>query len=144
MLFNEPFKPHHMKELREQGATAYLRPWIVENAYELLAEGRNAYTLRAIGSGKIVACAGLADMWQGRAEAWALISEDCKEHFLALHNTVKNFLESCEIKRIEAVVDFSFAEGHRWIRALGFELEALEMKAYRPNGSSASLYARVR
>lgn len=91
--------------------------------------------------GALLFTGGFVPMWQGRAEAWAMFNPDCREHFYTLHKIVKKHLEACPFRRVEATVDLEFENGHRWIRALGFELEAPRLKAYFPDGSDARLYA---
>lgn len=82
--------------------------------------------------------------WEGRGEAWAIIDDDCKKEFLTIHNFAKRFFEICPLKRIEATVDAGFSPGHRWVKMLGFKLEAPLLKSYLPNGGDSSLYAKVR
>ena len=93
--------------------------------------------------GKILAISGVIPIWEGRASAWAFISEDAGEHMYHVHKAVRSFLRKSYFTRIEATVDLEFAEGVRWMKMLGFELEGY-MKAYKPDGSDALLFARVR
>lgn len=84
---------------------------------------------------------GFVPQWAGRAEAWAMFAPGNTLSFYTLHKIVRRHLEACPFRRVEATVDLEFENGHRWIRALGFELEAPRLKAYFPDGSDASLYA---
>ena len=93
--------------------------------------------------GRVIAIAGVEPQWENRAIAFALIAESAGEHFKAIHSAVVDFLNRAPFRRIEATVDVGFAQGHRWIKMLGFELEGY-MKAYRPDGADMLLYARVR
>lgn len=94
--------------------------------------------------GKLVAVAGIAEYWKGRGEVWAMVDRSSKKHFFILHNVVKRFLELCPIRRIEAAIETDFEEGHRWVKALGFRLDAVNLEAFFPNGTNASLYSMVK
>lgn len=93
---------------------------------------------------EVLLCGGVFDYWPGRAEVWSFLSVDAGKHFVALTRVVRRFLNMCTQRRIEAVVDCNFEQGHRWVRMLGFKLEAPRMKAYHPQGEDCALYARVR
>lgn len=135
------FKAEHLESLGLQESQAYLSSWVTPAMAETL-ESHPSFT--GIAEGKIIGCAGIIPIWQGRAMAWAYIGEDAGKHFVKVHREVKKFLDNCYIKRIEATVDAGFDAGHRWMGMLGFELEAPLMKAYRPDGGNCALYARIR
>lgn len=107
----------------------------------ILSDAGLAWTVEK--NGEILAIAGLAPQWTGRAIAWALISEDAGKCFHSIHKAVKRFLDSSEFLRIEANVDMEFEAGHRWMELLGFQLEGF-MRAYRPDGADMFLYARIK
>lgn len=136
------YKPEHLGNLLEQEATAYLKPYLGEGHAEALANLKYAYTM--VEGDSVMGCAGLTEYWPGRAETWAILNPECKKHFLAMHNIVKRFLNAVPHRRIEAIVDRSFQAGHRWVKALGFHVEADLLKGYRPDGGDCTLYARVR
>lgn len=95
--------------------------------------------------GEILICSGVIPIWDGRAQAWALVSPAAGKHFAAIHRAVKRFLDikmPDPFHRVEATVDVYFDPGHRWMRMLGFEPEALLHK-YRPDGVDQCLYART-
>jgi RimJ/RimL family protein N-acetyltransferase len=83
------------------------------------------------------------NMWDNRAQAWALIAAGAGRHFVRMFRAMKSFLELQDIRRIEATVDARFEQGHRMMRMLGFEYEGL-MRAYLPDGRDCALYGRVR
>jgi hypothetical protein len=135
-----PYKAEHLLAIRPQEAQQDGLPWITPEAAAGLEE-TEAYT--ALVDGKPVACAGLEWYWEGRAEAWAWISGDVTPGiFVRLNRAVQRFLAAVGPGRIEAHVDCEFGNGHRWVRALGFELEAPRKKRYFPNGRDAALYVR--
>jgi len=92
--------------------------------------------------GQVMAIAGLMPIWENRALAWALIGELAGAHFAAIHRAIRKGITDSGFRRIEATVDVGFAQGHRWMTMLGFEMEGY-MKAYRPDGADMLLYARV-
>jgi hypothetical protein len=93
--------------------------------------------------GRVVMCGGLLPQWENRALAWALIGENAGAHFAMIHRHVKQFLTLCPYRRIEAHVDVGFAAGTRWMKMLGFELEAYK-KAFRPDGADMLEFVRIR
>jgi len=90
-----------------------------------------------------VMCGGITQYWQGRGEAWAVFDPDCRKQFLGIHKITKRLLLESGVKRIEASVKIGFDHGHRWIKALGFKLDAELLKSYLPDGSDVSLYSMV-
>lgn len=93
---------------------------------------------------RCVGAAGIIEIWPGRATAWALLSKQAAPYMLQATRQVRSVLEMHKTNRIEATVLCDYEMGHKWIRLLGFELEATRMKSYYPNGADVSLYARVR
>lgn len=93
--------------------------------------------------GGVIACGGLLPQWEGRALAWMLVSEYAGPHFPAIHKHVKKFLVHSPYRRIEAHVDVGFEQGIRWMRLLGFELEAYK-RAFRPDGADMLEFVRIR
>ena len=136
------FQAADMEAIKDQPAQIYVREFLTEEHLQALALQEFSYTIKI--RGRIVACTGVIQYWKDRGEAWTFIHEDCKKEFYAIHKIVKRFLDICPLKRIEATVDIGFIEGHRWVKNLGFVLEAPLMKAYLPNGGDSSLYSRVR
>lgn len=136
-----PAKFEHVKELlsipHNQPLAWALTPHTAANV-------ENPYAKTVLIDGQPVFTAGLLPYWKFRAEAWALFRPGHREHFYTLHKEVKRFLDSCPFRRIEAIVEFEFENGHRWIRALGFTLEAPRLKLYFPDGKDASLYALIK
>lgn len=107
------------------------------------SQSKHAYTIFGE-DGQVLLCGGVTDCWPGRGMAWAVLNLDCRHHFISIHNMAKRFFEACPIRRIEAAVEVGFEAGHRWVNALGFQLEAARLRSYFPDGRDASLYARVK
>lgn len=137
-----PFRAEHLDLLDLQEGQKYLREFL-PLALRKALEGEHSYT--AFANGQVVACAGLAPQWENRAIAWAYLADGLGAPLmLQLHRAVQRFLEVAPFDRIEATADVEFEQGHRWLRMLGFKLEAPCMPKYRPDGGDSSLYARVR
>jgi hypothetical protein len=136
------FQAKHMAQIEDQEINAYLRPFITGAHIRALEEAQHSFT--GLSNGRAVVCAGVTEYWPNRGEAWAILDLSCKKEFLGIHHAVRNFLNTYPLRRIEAAVDVGFEAGHRWAKALGFQLEASRLRAYRPDGGDCSLYARVK
>lgn len=92
-----------------------------------------------------ICCAGLIEVWAGRAYAWALLHEDVGPHLLALTRGIRSRLDETPFARIEMAVDADFEAGRRWAVLLGFTLETPQpMRHFLPSGRAAYQYARIR
>jgi ABC-type branched-subunit amino acid transport system substrate-binding protein len=78
------------------------------------------------------------------AQGKIYLSPNAGPHMVRITKAVRRFLQACPYRRVEMTVDLDFEAGHRWANMLGFRLEAGRMLAYRPDGGTCSLYARVR
>lgn len=141
MITVERLKAEHFDELVEQKATSHLRAFVTKEHVEAMVESPHSYTAKS--DGQVLACGGVKEYWPGRGEAWVVLSGSAGKELVAIHKATEALLASCGIKRIEATVDRNFQQGHRWVKLLGFKLEANRMVAYFPNGNDGSLYARV-
>lgn len=134
------YKPEHLKDLLLQPAQAYMRAYMNDEYAEFLNIPGMTYT--AMHAGQVVGCGGLVPQWEGRAQAWTLISGEVP-NFLEIHRYVAKVLKECKFRRIEATVDCDFVNGHEWMRILGFQWEGT-MKCFSPEGRDADLYALVK
>lgn len=94
--------------------------------------------------GRPIFCGGAVELWAGRFVVWAYVSIDAGAYFLGVHRAVKEFLDALPARRMETAVACDFPQGHRWVRMLGFRMEAERMEAYSPSGEDHALYARVK
>jgi uncharacterized protein YciI len=140
----EALRPHHLASLQLQDAQAYFGPEMTNPEYvESLVRAGPCFA--ATDGSRVIGCAGVVEVWDNRAMAWALMSRDAGRQMLTVHRLVAGFLAQAKWRRIEATVDAGFEAGHRWMRLLGFTLETPEpMRAYRPDGGDCFLYARVK
>lgn len=137
----EKLKADHLRALITRGGVSYIKT-IDPNQADFLESRPYAHTV--VVDGKIVACGGVTEYWPGRGEAWAVLDPECRREFILIHKVVGRYFQLCSIRRIEAAVDVDFTPGHRWIRALGFQLEAKRLRAFLPDGKDASFYSLVR
>jgi len=96
--------------------------------------------------GRIIGCAGLGLLWQGRAQTWCVLAPNIpKRAWIGIHRAVAVRLAqmgALNIWRIEADALFGYLPGARWLRMLGFEQEGLA-RAYGPDRQDYLRFARV-
>ena len=136
-----PFETTHLRLMKVQASQQAVLQHVTDNFLSLL-ENTNAFT--AVIDGEIVACAGVIEYYKGRGEAWSYLSADLGRNMVSVFRAIKSYLDTIDVRRIEMTVDTDFAEGHRFAKLLGFELEASRMKAYDMDGRDKALYARIK
>ena len=96
--------------------------------------------------GRVIGCAGLANLWQGRAQAWCALDRDVpKSAWVGIHRAVVARLNRAQaegLRRIEGETLVGFLPGRRWLEMLGFEHEGLA-RAYGPRGEDFLRFARI-
>jgi hypothetical protein len=138
----EKYKAEHLELLDVQEGQKYLKKYLSDDMRKSL-EGEYSYT--ALDGDEVLACAGLLEQWDNRGVVWAYLSSTIGgRRMVPLTRMVARFLDAAPFDRIEATVDADFPQGHRWVKMLGFELEAPRMRKYRPDGGDSALYARIR
>lgn len=136
-----PYKPEHMESLLLQPSQAYMRTYLERPEYRrALAIDGKSFT--ALDGDRVLGCAGIVPIWDGRAEAWAILARDLRREFLAIHHATKRFLAVCGVRRIEAHVDADFGCAKQWIERLGFVNEG-PLAKYTPDGRDCIRYAKV-
>jgi hypothetical protein len=121
-----PYEPWHMRAVGQQYLGAFLSG--SEIPEQVAAQGACWTALR---HGRPVACAGFRDIWEGRAETWAILSPDAVPVALRLTRAVRRALLLHPAERIEATVVAGFAPGLRWVEALGFEPEGVRKRYHQ-------------
>lgn len=141
MMTIVPYKAEHLLEMVLQPGQEYALPYITpEYAIAL----QNQYAFTALVEGRPIAVGGVTELWTNRGLCWTFIDRKAGSHFAELHRAVKRLLDIVPYRRLEAETPCGFAQGHRWLKMLGFTLEAERMRAFQVDGSDSSLYARVR
>lgn len=93
--------------------------------------------------GRVMACAGVIEIWKDRVEAWAIFHPEAGPYLVAITRLVREFLHNYPAKRIEITVEQNFSRGHRWAAVLGFKLEAPVLAQYR-EGQDYALYSLIK
>jgi len=140
-----PMMPIHVEDMTLQPGQMDMAEIISEEGYsDWLASIPNSYSLMK--DGECLACGGIIEQFDGRALAWALISNKLNGTDLILvTKLVKRELAKYNYKRIEAIVRDGFEQGHRWARLLGFRCETPDgMLNWFNDGAKAYLYARYK
>jgi hypothetical protein len=135
-----PFKLEHILAITPQDHDDEAQ--LVHEHYRAVEGQEHSYTIEV--NDKVVCCCGAVEYWPGRSELWSVVDRNCGREFMALHRAALKVVDMIPARRLEATVKKDFAAGHRWIKLLGFQLEAETMRAYSQAGSDYSLYARVR
>lgn len=142
MLTYAPFRARHIEAMNIQDDQEWVTR-VYGQAELRLLENPNAYTLYQ--DGVPIVCCGAFALSKVRGTCWAIMSSRITPHlFREVHALGKQFLASLPFKRLEAVVATDFAAGHRWVKTLGFQLEAPCMRAYELDGTDCALYAKVK
>jgi hypothetical protein len=136
-----PYKAEHLLKLQLQKGQVHSGAFISEDYAKQL---ESAYSFTALVNGEPVMVGGIWKLWENRAVVWSFVDRSAGPHFPSLHKAVKKVLDSAPFPRLEADTPCDFEEGHRWLRMLGFAMEAERMRGYRPDGGDSSLYARVK
>ncbi len=136
-----PYKAEHLLALKMQPGQSYCMPFVTDEYAKAL---ESAWAFTALENDEVVAVGGIAELWANRGLAWTFIDRRAGRHFVALHKVVKNLLDTVPFRRVEAETACNFEQGHRWLRMLGFKLEAECMEAFRVDGGDSALYARVK
>jgi hypothetical protein len=136
-----PFRAWHMMAMQLQDSQQWYTSYLTEE-YARFFEMTNSFS--ALVDGVPVFCGGAVELFKERALLWSFVGRHAGEHFIAIHRGVAKFIEGLPYKRLEADCDADFKQGHRWLKSLGFVLEAPRMRAYRMDGGDSSLYAKVK
>lgn len=135
-------QPEHLFQFTPQAAQAAVLGVLTEDYANALV-AQSAVGWAGLLDGHVVGCAGIAECWPGRAEAWTLLAPDAFDVFRQIHRTVRDVLADCPWHRVEMKVDADHAAAVRWAEHLGFEREGL-MRKYTADRRDVYLYAKVK
>lgn len=143
MMRVEKFKKEHYAALKDNLHALSFAPNLSDSQIGNLQENSLAYTV--LDDDRIYLVGGVSLYWEGRGEAWCLLSKDSGNKMLSVTRIVQNYLNQAFMpRRVECSVEYGFELGHKWMRLLGFSLEAIRLRSFLPNGKDCSLYARVK
>jgi RimJ/RimL family protein N-acetyltransferase len=141
-MYQVTFEAYHLMQMQTQSAQEWMKAHV---SYQDARGLENEHAATLMLDGRPIACAGVFPIWEGRAYLWCWLGCNATaKTFLELHRFAKRFLDGLPFRRVEAAVECDFAAGHRWVKALGFELEAPRMRCFEIDGRDSALYARVR
>ena len=128
-----PFQPEHIRLMNVQE--------FQREASRETARAGDAWT--ALVGDVPMGCGGLLELWEGRAMAWSMLSQDCGPYMLHIVRAIRKKLDRETFRRIEMYVRTDFGPGCRLARLLGFEIEGKASK-FLDDGRDAFIYARIR
>lgn len=91
-----------------------------EKALSFLENDKTAITLSL--DGRPIFCGGVLLKSENRGEIWAVLDKKAARYAKSIHKRVKEIIEKLPIERLEAKVKRDFDAGHRWVKALGFNV----------------------
>ena len=141
-MFVQTLKAEHLTHLELQPEQEYFKQLIAnpEEYISMVSEG-DAY---AIIEGNQTLCAfGIIELWPNRSMIWALMSATCGPYMTGMVRIGRRMVRTSGYKRVEAHVACDFEAGHRFMKLLGFHVEAERMRSYEPDGRDCTLYARI-
>ena len=142
MIYTVSFKGEHVFKLDLQPAQEWFREFLTPENMKGL---ENEWAVTVMEDGNPLLCVGPMVYWQNRALIWTFVSRGLRgRKFLMIHLMARRYLDGLPFRRLEATVECDFTAGHRWVKALGFELEAPRMRAFQVDGQDSALYARVK
>lgn len=135
-----PFAAWHLDWLNLQATQRVLSPLLTIQYGQSLERAGPCYS--AFVGMDVIACAGVVEIWAGRAQVWSLLSVSMPRYRKAVHKAVKRFLDGYRVRRLECVIDPRLETAKRWARHLGFIYEGT-MYAYTPEGENQLMYVRI-
>lgn len=141
-MIAEKLRPEHILGVQLQPAQSICAGAMTREYAEHLC------SLRGVGwalveNGVPIGCGGIVEIWENRAQAWALISPRALNCFRVVHRLALSVLADVPWRRIEMDVDAGHAAGIAWAQRLGFELEGVRRK-FTTDGRDVMLFARVK
>lgn len=136
------YAPDDLLKLDLQSGQATFKELTGDKSYASWLLSGDSYSL--FEGDRLLCCAGLIELWEGRAHGWAFISEQVDgKDLLKITRAVRRCFEASLYPRIETTVDLGFEQGHRWAKLLGMKYEGTHYK-YSPDGLDVAMYARIR
>lgn len=135
-----PFEPWHLHWLTLQPTQAHLTELLTDAHGEAIQKAGPCYS--AFVGYDVIACAGIIQMWPGRAQVWSLLSDKLPLYARDIHRAVKNYLLAYRVRRLECIVDPRHEAAVRWAEHLGFVKEGV-MRAYDMQGNDQAMYVRL-
>lgn len=136
-----PYQSQHLLFMQLQDGQAYCKAHTTEAHAKAL---ENEYAFTVLAGDLPIGVGGVTDIYEGRGLLWSYIDQRAGPHFIAIHRVTERFLAAMPHRRIEAYTPCEFKAGHRWLKKLGFTLEAERMRNFDIDGGDSAMYARVK
>lgn len=133
-----PFQAAHIARLKSETENEEL-----PDPEFLAALEEEKYSYSLVQGDKVIACLGVIEWWEGRAEGWMFIGPHSLGELCYLYRAVRRFFETCPYRRVEAVVRSDFPEAQDWVKSFGFQFEG-HLTAYSPEGEDMMMFAKIR
>jgi hypothetical protein len=141
-----PFAPGHYAAADWGTMTEGLGHMDRQRRERKLQAAKAGMAFTVFNEGELVCSAGLAVLWPGVAEAWALFTPLVKELTREMIRVLKRGLEelagSLKLHRIQTAVQADFLQGRKFIQVLGFKEEG-HMEKYGADGADYFRYVRL-
>ena len=96
--------------------------------------------------GRVLAVMGIAPLWKGVGQAWAMLSSEALQRPIALSRGTRRWLwqfwRRDGYHRIHVDLEVGHRAGRRWLLFLGFSFEG-RMRRFGPAGLDHDLYSMV-
>ena len=135
------FEPAHLTALKLQATQASASSLLTLEHGQKIAACTGIARSAMLG-GEPIACAGLIELWQGRAYAWAYIGEQARGHWHTVHRAVRDVVRGARWARVEMAVEVRDPGAKRWAAPLGFDFEGVARK-WTTDGRDVEIWARV-
>lgn len=134
------FHPRHLKGLIVNEYCGFIQPELSDEYGAALAQG-GAHSVLV--NGKVIGCGGILQTGTRRWHAWAMFSDESKNHMVGIVRAANSFLDNYEKPRVETCVRCDFEQGKKFAKLLRFKNETPKgMKNYGDDGHDYYLYAR--
>jgi hypothetical protein len=135
----EVFRAAHVDALELQPTQARWRDRLTPERLQAL-EGTNAWT--GFAGRRPVACAGLLDLGEGRAEAWSMLAADAGASMTALTRALMRGLAAAGFRHVQMTTEADFPPAGRWAAMLGFR-RAGRLTRWLADGRDVEIWERV-
>lgn len=142
MYFRVKLRAWHLELLQEKiPAPNSVIMLVGDGSFGRYLEGQNSWAL--FYNDCLLGCAGTIKMWNRRYNGWAVMTEDCAGHMVAITRHTRRVLADVH-GRLETTVKADFDLGHRWAKLLGFEVENPPglLREYDASGEDFVSYVR--
>ena len=145
MIDYMPFRKEHLPLIRLQPAQIDEAPCLLVQEYAARLEREVAFS--GWSGSDLLAIAGFLRVNDHRAIMFSLLDERAGRHFVSIVRfgrwMIQTYFET-GVKRIEAYTRPDHAEGHRFLRMLGFKCDCMLLECFNETGQDVSLYSQVR